>query len=110
MNAREVSKTLSLPAGSYTLVPSTFEAGKDAEYMIRIYVDNKWSCETEGERFTIRDHECCFTCCFSCRKTCCSCCRDDDYYKEAHDDQTDGHMELVEIERNTSSVTSSKES
>merc|ERR1712212_410255 len=101
INAREVSKTLSLPAGSYSLVPSTFEVSKEAKYMIRIYVDNKWNCQTEGERFTIRDHECCFTCCYSCRRACCSCCRDDDYYKEARDDQTDvGQMELVEIERN----------
>jgi len=98
INTREVSKALSLPAGSYSVVPSTFESGQEADYMIRIYVDDRWSCDTEGERYTIKDHECCFTCCYSCRRACCSCCREDEYYEE---DQTDGETaEFIEIERN----------
>eukprot|EP00092_Neocalanus_flemingeri_P023966 GFUD01025998.1.p1 GENE.GFUD01025998.1~~GFUD01025998.1.p1 ORF type:complete len:660 (-),score=136.74 GFUD01025998.1:77-2056(-) len=63
INSREVSKTFSLPEGSYCLVPSTFASGQEAEYLVRVYVDNRWSCQTEGKRFTIKDHKCCFICC-----------------------------------------------
>lgn len=126
INVREVSKTFKLPEGSYCLVPSTFGSGEEAEYLVRIYVDDRWNCQTEGKRFTIRDHKCCFTCCYSCiqacshscckpsckctkstksppqklnpsSKKCCTsdcckptCCQDDDYYKRAAVDQSDG--------------------
>jgi len=76
INVREISKTLSLSEGSYCVVPSTFSSGEEGEYLIRIYVDNRWRCETEGERFTVRDHTCCFTCCYSCQhvfSACCNC-------------------------------------
>merc|ERR1719320_239734 len=74
VNVREISKTFSLSEGSYCLVPSTFSPGEEGEYLIRIYVDNRWRCDTEGERFTIRDHTCCFTCCYSCKHVFSSCC------------------------------------
>jgi len=120
INVREISKTFSLSEGSYCLVPSTFAYGEEAQYLVRIYVDNRWKCDTEGERITIRDHKCCFTCCYSCihacstccqpscrksppknpnpsSKKCCSsdcckpnCCQDEDYYKKASEDESDG--------------------
>jgi len=78
INLREVSKTFNLPEGSYCLIPSTYESGQEAEYLVRIYVDDRWNCNTEGKRFTVRDHKCCFTCCcpwgFSCKNACASSC------------------------------------
>jgi len=125
INLREVSKTFSLTEGSYCFVPSTFTSGEEAEYLVRIYVDSRWNCETEGRRFTVRDHSCCFTCCCPfgssatcCRSTptsshkqtdsscgsCCSsacCCKDDDFYGNTkhNDDQHDkGEVRHINIE------------
>lgn len=49
---------MSLPAGDYCLVPSTYESGQEAEFLMAVWVDHRWECELErrtGER--VRDHQ-----------------------------------------------------
>ena len=76
--------------------------------MVRIFVDVRWNCESEGKKFSIRDHNCCFTFGFSfknmfsssCFKPACKCfCssdnnktesnQEDDYYKNTSEGQSD---------------------
>ena len=62
---------LSLPAGDYCLVASTFNNNKEADFLLRLWVDNRWNCDLErrpGRR--VADHQCCFVCCHFGGKTC----------------------------------------
>jgi len=54
INLREVSKRFRLPEGSYCVIPSTFNYGEEAEFLVRIFVERKWGSSEEGNRQTVR--------------------------------------------------------
>lgn len=41
INSREVFTKLELDPGRYVVVPSTFDANEDGEFMLRIYTEKK---------------------------------------------------------------------
>ena len=41
INAREVFAKLELDPGRYVILPSTFDANNDGEFMLRIYTEKK---------------------------------------------------------------------
>jgi len=74
INYREVTKTMMLPAGHYCIMPSTYEEGANAEFLLRVWVDTRWNCKVEkGKYETVEDFQCCFVCCHY-GGSCCSCC------------------------------------
>ena len=51
INLREVSKRLVLGVGRYCIVPSSFSAGEEAEFLLRVFVEKKWgSSIVRGEK------------------------------------------------------------
>ena len=50
--------TVSIPAGDYCIVPSTYQEGEEAEYLLRIWTDTRWSCTVDkGKVETVRDFQ-----------------------------------------------------
>ena len=53
-----MTKTITVPAGDYCLVPATYESGVDREFLIRIWLSSKWKCKMEeGKVETIKDYK-----------------------------------------------------
>ena len=70
----QVTEVLRLPAGHYCLVVATFHSYQAADFLVRLWVDNRWSCDLERRRGRrVADHQCCFICCHFGGKTC-GCC------------------------------------
>ena len=97
-DAREVSASLSLPAGRYCLVPSPYQPAP-ARYLVRLYTETRWRCEAAGAetRADARDPWCryrCWLCCCGSLPNCCSttvtCCHSPDTQER----QGSGDIEL----------------
>jgi hypothetical protein len=97
INSRDVSKSFLLPAGSYCIVPSTFNAEESGKFYLRLYVDNRWKCNASVPMTNVRDYTAsarasqrcrsfwrtllccqCYCCCTTscppaCLPTCCCC-------------------------------------
>ena len=43
-NSREVSLTVELPPGAYMLVPSSFYAGEENDFIVRVYSEKPVTC------------------------------------------------------------------
>lgn len=61
INTRDVSKSFLLPAGSYVIMPSTFERQGSGGFQLRLWVDSRWRCRLPqvdggGHLTTVRDY------------------------------------------------------
>ena len=49
---------MTLAAGDYCIVPSTYHPGEEAEFLLRIWTDTRWKCTVDqGKEETIRDFQ-----------------------------------------------------
>jgi len=92
-NSRDVTGSFLLPAGSYTIIPGTFDTQDFGGFFLRLFVDNRWWCETSVPLKSVTDYSAtarnaawwkslwrtllhCRCCCYCCCPTVqvCSCC------------------------------------
>ena len=61
--ALQVTLSLSVEEGQYLLVPSTFTANTEREFLVRVWADTRWSCSLAGPGTvtveTVRDYKVC---------------------------------------------------
>ena len=57
INSRDVSKSFLLSAGSYCIIPSTFDKQEGGGFFLRLYVDSRWNCSTSVKMKTVRDYK-----------------------------------------------------
>jgi len=50
INLREVSKRLQLPPGDYVVIPTTYAAGEQAEFLLRAFVEKYWGSSSTGDK------------------------------------------------------------
>jgi hypothetical protein len=91
INSRDVSGSFLLPAGDFTILPSTFHTEECGRFQLRLYVDARWRCEVgrwaggpRGRReavplVSVRDYSSSLVAAQRCRSLwtallCCSCC------------------------------------
>ena len=56
INSRDVSKSFLLPTGTYSIVPSTYNAEEHGKFYLRLYVDHRWRCKTDVPMKVVRDY------------------------------------------------------
>ena len=61
--ALQVTLSLSVEEGQYLLVPSTFTANTEREFLVRVWADTRWACSLAGQGTvtveTVRDYKVC---------------------------------------------------
>jgi calpain-5 len=66
-NSRTIFERVKVPRGRYCLVASTFEPGKEAEHLLRIYTSSENNAKTveldQPKKTALSDFCCCFPCC-----------------------------------------------
>ena len=59
--ALQVTLSLSVEEGQYLLVPSTFTANTEREFLVRVWADTRWACSLAGPGTvtveTVRDYK-----------------------------------------------------
>ena len=53
-NLREVSKRFELPVGDYCIIPSTYEGGKEGEFIVWVFVEKYWGSSRQSERMSFK--------------------------------------------------------
>ena len=49
VNKRQVSLRISVPPGKYAIIPSTFEAGHEGEFLVRLFLIRGWGSSAQSE-------------------------------------------------------------